>query len=139
MSFSAAFPLQTSQVSSIRILLVEDDPTSRLLLHDYLSHLGYVVCSILSGDNFFPTLNQFCPHLVLLDLKLPKVDGYTLLRDLRQNSAWQHIPVVVVSAYAFKADQQRAFDLGASHYLVKPIDLNVLHQVIAEHLFYTLV
>lgn len=120
--------------STARILLVEDETTNRLLLQDYLAHLGYSVLSLASGKDFFSILARFHPHLILLDLKLPDVDGYTLLYQLTQNQEWQHIPVVIVSAYAFTADQQRAFALGARNYLVKPIDLYALRRVVAEHL-----
>jgi len=117
-----------------RILLVEDNSTNRLLLLDYLTHLGYNVSSVVCGRELFTALPQFQPHLVLLDLKLPDIDGYVLLQQLRQHPEWSHIPVVVVSAYAFKTDQQRALGLGARRYLVKPIDLNALHQTIREEL-----
>lgn len=90
--------------------------------------------ALVSGSEFFDALDRFQPHLVLLDLKLPGVDGYTLLQQLRQNRDWCNLPVIVVSAYAFKLDQQRALTLGARHYLVKPIDLNALHQTILQYL-----
>jgi two-component system, cell cycle response regulator DivK len=132
MSFSTKLNQRRSSTKIPRILVVEDDSTSRLLLHDYLNHLGYEVFSILSGAEFFGAIEQFQPHLILLDLKLPQIDGYTLLEQLRQNQNYDRLPVIVISAYAFRADQQRAFALGANEYLVKPIDLNALKQILAE-------
>lgn len=69
----------------------------------------------------------------MLDLKLPGIDGYTLLEQIQQ-SDWQHLPVIVVSAFAFKADRERALNLGARRYLVKPVNLNELKQAIQEEL-----
>lgn len=80
------------------------------------------------------TIEQFQPHIVLLDLKLPDVDGFTLLHQFQQRRDWSNIPVVVVSAFAFQADQQRAFNLGARRYLVKPVNLSRLKRAICEEL-----
>lgn len=117
-----------------RILLVEDNPTSRQLLTEYLEHHGLHVLSLSKGSGFMTTLVEFQPDLVLLDLKLPDVDGYTLLQQMRQHVVGQSIPVIIVSAFAFHADQQRAIDLGARQYLVKPVNLNHLRDVIYQEL-----
>ncbi|NJR65402.1 MAG: response regulator [Leptolyngbyaceae cyanobacterium CRU_2_3] len=123
-----------SATSLDRILLVEDNHTSRQLMSDYLEHHGWDVMSLERGDFFAASMNQFKPQLILLDLKLPDVDGYTLLQQVQQNIDWRSTPVIVVSAFAFQADQQRALDLGARRYLVKPVNLAQLRQVICEEL-----
>jgi len=125
-----------SQDNSIprKILLVEDNYFNRQMLEDYLVFWGYQVLSLEFGSGFFQALVEFQPHLVLLDLKLPDVDGYTLLEQLRQSSDWGDIPVIVVSAFAFKADQQRALELGARRYFVKPVSLKDLRQAIEDEL-----
>lgn len=125
-----------TKVNSInkRILIVEDNDLNRQMLDDYLSFSGYQVFSLAGGSNFFQTLDTFKPHLILLDLRLPDIDGYALLQQLQQRYNWQHIPVVVVSAFAFRADQQRALSLGANRYLVKPVNLKDLKKAIQEEL-----
>lgn len=120
--------------SPVRILLVEDNPTSRQLMSDYLEHHGWDVMSLEQGNSFAASMTQFQPHLILLDLKLPDIDGYTLLQQIQQNSEWRSIPVIVVSAFAFQVDRQRALDLGAVQYLVKPVNLAHLRQTIHETL-----
>ncbi len=115
-----------------RVLLVEDNDVNRQMLDDYLVFCGYQILALPNGSNFFRALADFKPHLILLDLKLPDIDGYTLLQQMQQGNDWQHIPVIVVSAFAFKADQQRALSLGASRYLVKPVNLNDLKQAIED-------
>lgn len=117
-----------------RILLVEDNHLNRQMLEDYLVFCGYQVLGLAFGSNFFQTVADFQPHLVLLDLKLPDVDGYTLLEQMRQRPEWQIIPVIVVSAFAFKADRQRALNLGAKRYFVKPVSLRDLRQAIEDEL-----
>ncbi len=116
-----------------KILLVEDNYFNRQMLEDYLVFWKYQVLSLEFGSGFFQALVEFQPHLVLLDLKLPDVDGYTLLEQL-QSSDWGDIPVIVVSAFAFRADQQRALELGARRYFVKPVSLKDLRQAIEDEL-----
>ncbi len=118
----------------IRILLIEDNEPNRRLLEDYLVYQGYRVLSLAVGLGFGQTLEEFQPQIVLLDLKLPDIDGYDILEQMQQHPAWCRIPVIVVSARAFMADQRRALGLGARRYLVKPIRLLELNEVIREEL-----
>ncbi len=122
-----------------RILLVEDNATSRQLLSDYLEHYGWEVLSLERGAKFGSAMLHYKPDLILLDLKLPDVDGYTLLRQMQQHPEWRQTPVIVVSAFAFQSDKDRAMGLGARQYLVKPMNLAQLRQAIGEELGYSLV
>lgn len=115
-------------------MLVEDNDLNRLLLYDYLVVLGYQVFTLKDSSSFFQAVGDFQPHLILLDLKLPGIDGYTLLKQLQQQTQWWDIPAIVVSALASLEDQQRALGLGASRYLVKPVSLQNLAQVIQDEL-----
>lgn len=121
-----------SEQSCIRILLIEDNDPNRQLLDDYLNYCGYKVLSLAEGSEFFTAIAQFQPHVILLDLKLPDIDGYTLLQELQQYPDAAQVPVIVVSAFAFHTDQQRAMSLGAKRYLVKPVSLNQLKHAIHE-------
>ncbi|MGJ5629603.1 response regulator [Nostoc sp. CALU 1950] len=123
-------PLRSNKVR--RILLVEDHYLNRMLLSDYLSYCGYNVQSLSEGSTFFSTIEQFQPDLMLLDLKLPDVDGYSLLKQVQQKPELSKIPIIVVSAFAFKADQELALSLGARHYFVKPLKLKDLIFAIEE-------
>jgi two-component system, cell cycle response regulator DivK len=102
-----------------RILLFEDSETNRRLFHDLLEVYGYCVRSLPNGLNFLRALTEFKPNLILLDLKMPYLDGFTLLQQL-QSSPFSKIPVVVVSAYGTEREKQRALQLGARSYLIKP-------------------
>ncbi|WP_414516908.1 response regulator [Nostoc sp. PCC 9305] len=123
-------PLQSHKVR--RILLVEDHYLNRMLLSDYLSYWGYEVQSLSEGSAFFSTIEKFEPDLMLLDLKLPDVDGYSLLKQVQQKPHLSKIPIIVVSAFAFKADQELAMSLGACSYFVKPLKLKDLILAIEE-------
>ncbi|MEH2178743.1 response regulator [Nostoc sp.] len=115
-----------------RILLVEDHYLNRMLLSDYLSYCGYEVQSLSEGSAFFSTIEKFKPDLMLLDLKLPDIDGYSLLKQVQQKPDLSKIPIIVVSAFAFKADQELALSLGARNYFVKPLKLKDLILAIEE-------
>ena len=117
-----------------RILLVEDDYANRKLIADYLEYCCYTVLGLQDGLQLFKNLESFRPELILLDIKLPKIDGYTLIQQICQHNDWRHLPIVVVSGYAFKADQRRALALGARRYLVKPVKIDELRRVVQEEL-----
>lgn len=117
-----------------RILLIEDNDTSRQLMSDYLHYYGYRVLSLSHGTSVLPTVEQFQPHVILLDLKLPDIDGFTILQQFQQQRNYTKIPVIVVSAFAFQSDQQRALSLGARRYFVKPVNLVKLKRAICEEL-----
>ncbi|MEH2280851.1 MAG: response regulator [Nostoc sp.] len=123
-------PLRSHKVR--RILLVEDHYLNRMLLSDYLSYCGYDVQSLSEGSGFFSAIETFKPDLMLLDLKLPDIDGYSLLKQVQQKPDFSKIPIIVVSAFAFKADQELALSLGARHYFVKPLKLKDLILTIEE-------
>ena len=126
--------LETGSSPPIRILLIEDNEPNRRLLEDYLLYQGFSVRALAVGVGFEQTLQEFQPQIVLLDLKLPDINGYDILEQMQQHPEWRNIPVIVVSAMAFMADQQRAFALGARRYLVKPIRLLELLNVVRSEL-----
>ncbi|OUL29433.1 two-component system response regulator [Nostoc sp. T09] len=117
-----------------RILLIEDNDVNRMLLSDYLSYCGFNVQGLSAGSALFSTVERFQPELILLDLKLPDIDGYSLLEKIQHNQALSKIPIIVVSAFAFRDDQERALSLGACRYFVKPVNLKELIMTIEEKL-----
>lgn len=117
-----------------KILLVEDNYSNRMLLSDYLSYCGYKVKGLPNGSAFFSTVETWKPDLIVLDLKLPDIDGFLLLEKMQRNWFYSNIPVIVVSGLAFKSDSERAMGLGARHYFVKPVILVELTQAIEKEL-----
>jgi two-component system cell cycle response regulator DivK len=120
-----------------RILLIEDDYGNRVLFTDFLKYCGYQVLSLADGTNFLGEIEAFKPDLILLDLKLPKMNGLSIIEVLRHHTRYQELPILVVSGYAFKSDRQKAMALGATGYLVKPIQPDALHAAIQSTLVAT--
>ncbi|AFY54012.1 response regulator with CheY-like receiver domain and winged-helix DNA-binding domain [Rivularia sp. PCC 7116] len=117
-----------------KVLLVEDNDANRMLLTDCLSFSGYKVKSLSDGSKFFSTVETFQPDLIVLDLKLPDIDGFFLLKEMQQRFDAAKIPVIIVSGLAFKSDCERAIGLGARRYFVKPVILTELTQAIEKEL-----
>lgn len=116
-----------------RILVIEDNHIHRLLTEDFFNHQGYQVEGLADGGNFLSVLARFQPDLIMLDLRLPTADGFTLLEQLQQ-SCWHKTPVIIVSAYSFEAEKQRARRFGIRHYFTKPVSLEILGQCVALEL-----
>ncbi|PSN15878.1 response regulator [filamentous cyanobacterium CCT1] len=113
-----------------RIVVVEDDSANRLFFADYLTFSGFRVLALPHGLDLEQQLKEFQPDLLLLDLGLPEIDGYTLIKQVRSSAIWQRLPIIVVSGYAFAEDQHRALAMGVQKYLVKPVPLHQLTQAV---------
>ncbi len=105
-----------------RILFIEDNNLHREATRKILQFHGYNLLCLPDGEKFWEAIASFRPNLLLLDLKLPGVDGLTLLKQLRQ-SYWCDLPVVVLSADVMESSRQQAYSLGVSSYLIKPVSL----------------
>ena len=101
-----------------RLLVVEDDEDLRDVLAEVLGAAGYEVMTAGAGDEALSLACGSPPALVLLDLMLPGIDGYTFCREFRQRS---EAPIIVVSGRVGERDRVRALDLGADAYLIKPV------------------
>ena len=107
----------------IRILVVDDEPPIRKLLRMGLTAQGYEVIDAPNGKAALALLAQK-PHLVILDLGLPDIDGLDLLRQLRQRE--EALPIVVLSSHGDEAGKVAALDLGADDYVTKPFGMDEL-------------
>jgi len=117
-----------------RILVVEDNALNLKLVRDVLTVSGYEVVAAPSGEEGV-TLAQTCdPDLVLMDIQLPGIDGYEALRQLRQNSQLDGVPVVAVTAFAMREDRERAAREGFDGYIGKPISVRALPSQVSEFL-----
>jgi DNA-binding response OmpR family regulator len=103
-----------------RILVVEDDGNLAMLLRENLAFEGFEVDVVSDGALALGRANEFLPHLVVLDLMLPGVNGFELCSALRRNG---RTPILIVSARTQKRDKIRGLNLGADDYLAKPFDL----------------
>jgi len=108
----------TSTPGKSRILVVEDDEVTQNLFKRFLERAGFDVAVADNGEDAFHHVTRQTPNLVLLDLMMPKMDGFGFLQALRGSPA-AGLPVIVTSALADPARQSQALELGAKAYLVK--------------------
>ena len=102
------------------VLLVEDEETLRRVMRDLLEQEGYLVHEAGDGAEALEMIDRFAPDVVLLDLNLPNVDGYTVLAQLRSRAATRDLPVLVLSARGDEDNEVRVLRLGATDFLTKP-------------------
>ena len=106
-----------------RILVVEDNDLNRKLFCDVLKANGFEVVPVADGSNVIATTRRFDPHLVIMDIQLPGVSGIDLIAQLKGESDLAKIPVLAVTAYAGRGDEERIRDAGAADYLSKPVSI----------------
>lgn len=125
----------------IRFLLVEDDENHATLVKRSLKkeRIENHVDHVLDGEEALKFLRKegeykdsYTPDIVLLDLKLPKVDGHEVLREIKQDKELQKIPVVVLTTSRAEADRLKAYELKANSYLVKPIDFTKFKEMVSD-------
>jgi CheY-like chemotaxis protein len=117
-----------------RILLIEDNAINRRLAQFLLKSQGYEVWEVTSAPEAFESLKERQPDLILMDIQLPGMDGLTATRQLKADPTTRDIPVLVVTSYAMKGDEAKAFEAGCSGYVTKPIDKKVFLEAVAKAL-----
>lgn len=108
----------------VRILVVDDESAIRNLLRTNLSPRGYKIQEAVDGKSGIQQAKEFHPHLVLLDLGLPDMNGADVLRELRK---WTRVPIIVLTVTDNEETKVRLLDEGADDYLTKPFGVNELH------------
>ena len=109
-----------------RILVVEDDPLIQDVVKMFLMHSGFEVVTANDGVSALLLTHQAPPDLMLLDMGLPKLDGWQVARRLRASSTTRHIPIIALTAFAMEDDQRRAIGAGCDAFEAKPIDFEKL-------------
>ncbi len=113
----------SAQQETPRVLVIDDDQTIVNLLEDALQEAGYTVAVAHDGNEGFELAKSFDPDLMIIDLMMPRVDGYTLCRELRQTS---NAPIIIISATQDELHRIAAFELGANDFVSKPFSTNEL-------------
>ena len=111
-----------------RILVVDDDPTIRLLAREILEQNGFTVTEADNGRNALEHFAATGGDLVLLDVMMPELDGFATCQRLRQTPAGSQVPIVMMTGLEDSASIQRAYDAGATDFIVKPIIWSILAQ-----------
>lgn len=113
-------------VMTHRILVIEDNEQSRYLLTYLLEAHAYQVFSLSRGTAAVQHALQIQPHLVLLDIQLPQMDGYAVARALRADPRLPPMPIVAITSYAMPGDREQALAAGCDGYLEKPLNPDTL-------------
>ena len=106
-----------------RILVVEDNDLNRKLFCDVLRSQGYAVEPVADGNLALDRAREFVPNLIIMDIQLAAVSGLDLIEESRRDPVLRQIPVLAVTAYAGKGDEERIRDAGAEGYLSKPVSI----------------
>jgi DNA-binding response OmpR family regulator len=118
-----------------KILVVDDDPYILMSLEFLMQKNGFSVMVARNGMEAFELIEQHLPDLILLDIMMPDVDGYSICTTLKSNPQWKHIHVVFLSAKTREVDIKKGLELGASLYISKPFSTRDLMKQIKSILF----
>ena len=103
-----------------KILIIEDDPAIQLGVEEYLSSQGYTVVKSSDGKQGFEIALEQKPDLILLDVNLPRLNGFDLCQIVKTNKKTKDIPVIILSASAQRSEIDRGFQMGANDYITLP-------------------
>ena len=116
------------------ILVVDDNPTNLKLVSDVLQFDGFRILKAADAEVAQEIIREALPDLILMDIALPGMDGLTLTRQLKADTRTRHIPIVALTAFAMKGDDDKARQAGCDGYITKPIDTRKLPEQVAEWL-----
>ena len=124
---------QATTAGTLAILVVEDNPDNMTTIKAALQN-RYRILEATDGEEGLRMAAEARPDLILLDMSLPKVDGLTVVRRLKENRELSHIPVIAMTAWVMKGDREGILDGGCDDYIAKPIDPEGLLKMIGEWL-----
>jgi two-component system, cell cycle response regulator DivK len=115
-----------------KILLVEDNEMNRDMLSRRLQRKGYAVVMAHDGEQGLALAKSESPDLILMDISLPKMDGWQVTSLLKSNPETKGIPVIALTAHALSTDRQKAFEIGCDDYDTKPVEFGRLSEKIEQ-------
>ncbi len=117
-----------------RILIIEDDRDNMDLMRFMMERQGYEVLEAYDGREGLEMARTMLPHLALVDLAMPEVDGWTVIRELKRDPATQQIKIVVVTVRSLVEDRLRAQEAGCDAFITKPMSMAQLAEVVSQFL-----
>jgi len=122
---------------SKKVLIVEDNELNMKLFHDLLDSQGYETLQTREGLQALALARLHKPDLILMDIQLPEISGLEVTKWLKDDDELRHIPVVAVTAFAMKGDEERIRQGGCEAYISKPISVMHFLDVVRKHLGHT--
>lgn len=116
------------------ILYVEDNPDNRMLIRRVLTAEGYTIHEAPDATSALSALKTLHPDLILMDINMPDMDGYTLTAHIRALPNLGLIPIVALTANVMRGDRERSLEAGCDGYIQKPVDIDTLTQQIERFL-----
>ncbi len=117
-----------------KILVVDDNQDSRELVVKILKKVGYQMIEAVDGEEALEKAIAENPDLILMDISIPKIDGYEVTRRLKSQVKFKDTPVIALTAHAMKGDKEKAFDAGCDGYISKPINIHEFPEQIKSYL-----
>jgi CheY-like chemotaxis protein len=114
------------------ILVIDDSTTNIVLLQAVLNSKGYSIDTALSVKDAYNIINRKMPDLILLDLLMPRINGFDFLKEIKADKKTKDIPIIVVSALTDQENIQKAMTLGANEFITKPVDVQKLVDIVAS-------
>lgn len=115
-----------SMADAAKILYVEDNPENRLLVRRILQADGFTVLEADDAGQALKILETHLPDLILMDINMPDIDGYTLTSRLKSLPQLGNVPIIALTANVMKGDRERSLEAGCDGYIQKPIDVDSL-------------
>lgn len=112
------------------IVVADDDLAIRLFVSEYLEMYGYSVITAENGVEALEFVETYRPHLLVTDIMMPRMDGYELVRQVRQRPEFRLLPVILLTERRSTEERIRGYELGCDHYLPKPFEINELGAII---------
>ena len=119
---------------SKKVLIVEDNELNMKLFHDLLDSQGYETLQTREGLQALALARQYRPDLILMDIQLPEISGLEVTKWLKDDEELAHIPVIAVTAFAMKGDEERIRQGGCEAYISKPISVMHFLETVRKHL-----
>ena len=127
--------IQTDDTNKPSILLVEDTKEVVMMLKDYLELAGYKVFTAQDGIDGIVQARHVKPDLILMDIQMPRMDGFETTRKLRSDPNFRYTPIIALTALAMPHDRERCLEAGMDEYISKPVNLKALVKIIQSCLF----
>jgi two-component system cell cycle response regulator DivK len=121
-------------LNNTTIMYIEDNLENRILIRRILQAEGYTVLEAGSAAQAIAVVQNQRPDLILMDINMPDIDGYTLTSHLKAIPRLKHIPIIALTANVMKGDRERTLDAGCDGYIQKPIDVDALPQQVMQFL-----
>jgi CheY-like chemotaxis protein len=119
-------------MTTIHVLLVEDNLDNRDMMQFLLERAGYVVSTADTGVEALATAQREKPDIILMDLSMPEMDGWTAAQEIKKDPLLVNVPLIAVTAHTLPGDRRKALDSGFDSYISKPINVRTFDLMVAQ-------